>query len=131
MQDRRFRQALPLVSQNIANNVATADDYIQKANCLLYMKNDANSYNEVINLINEAKRIKPNNINIFKTEIIANLRQNKFNDARNLLASYNERLLSLIKFNEDIPELEKTRRYYFVNSELVWVDDMAQKLKAF
>ncbi|MDO4985931.1 MAG: hypothetical protein Q4E48_09560 [Prevotella sp.] len=95
------------------------------------MKNDANSYNEVINLINEAKRIKPNNINIFKTEIIANLRQNKFNDARNLLASYNERLLSLIKFNEDIPELEKTRRYYFVNSELVWVDDMAQKLKAF
>ena len=131
MQDRRFRQALPLVSQNISNNVGTADDYIQKANCLLYMKNDANSYNEVVNLIGEAKKIRPNNINIYKTEIIVYLRQARYNEAKNLLASYRERLLSMIKFSEEIPEIEKTRRYNYINSEIIWVDDMTQKLKAF
>lgn len=131
MQDRRFRQALPLVSQNIDNNVGTADDYIQKANCLLYMKNDANSYLEVVNLINKAKMIKPENINIYKTEIIVNLRQAKYIEARGLLASYRDKLLSMLKYSDEVPEVVKTRRYYFVNTELAWVDDMSQKLKAF
>lgn len=131
MEDRRYRQALPLLNQNIDNNVGTADDYIQKANCLLYMKNDPQSYAEVDRLISEAKKIKPHNINIYKTEIIASLRQNKYSDGRALLESYRENLLSMLKPNENIPELERNRRYNFVQSELTWTDDMAQKLKAF
>lgn len=131
MEDRRFRQALPLVSQNIDNNVGTADDYIQKANCLLYMKNDAQSNLEVTRLINEAKRIKPQNINIYKTEIIASLRQSKYSAAGSLLESYRQKLNSMLKYDETIPELEKNRIYNFVQSELMWADDMAQKLKAF
>lgn len=131
MQDRRFRQVLPLVSQNIENHVGTADDYIQKANCLLYMKNDAQSYNEVMKLIEVAKRIKPNNINIYKTEIIASLRQSKYNEARSLLASYSEKLISMLNANDRIPEAELSRRYYFAQTELAWADDMAQKLKTF
>lgn len=131
MEDRRFRQALPLVSQNINNNVGTADDYIQKANCLLYMKNDPQSYAEVNRLISEAKKIKPQNINIYKTEIIASLRQTKYSEGRVLLESYREKQYSMLKPNEDIPELERNRRFNFVQSELVWTDDMAQKLKAF
>lgn len=131
MQDRRFRQALPLVSQNIDNQVATCDDYIQKANCLLYLKNDSQSYSEVMNLINEAKRIMPNNINIYKTEIIALLRQSKYNEARGLLSSYKEKLKSMLQQTDKLPETELNRRYYFVNEEMFWADDMSQKLKAF
>lgn len=131
MQDRRFRQALPLVSQNIANGVGTADDYIQKANCLLNMKNDAQSYSEVNKLIEEAKKIKPQNINIYKTEIITSLRQTKYHEARTLLASYKEKLLSMLKSKENIPEMEWSRWYNFINNEIIWTDDMAQKLKAF
>lgn len=131
MQDRRYRQALPLYSQNIENNVGIADDYIQKANCLLYMKSDTKSYNEVNNLINEAQRIKPNNINIYKTEIIANLRQAKYGEAKALLDSYKEKLLSLLKFTDNLPEIEHARRFSYVNEEISWTDDMSQKLKAF
>jgi predicted Zn-dependent protease len=131
MQDRRFRQALPLVSQNIDNNVGTDDDYLQKANCLLYMRNDVNSYNEVTNLINEAKKIRPNNINIYKTEIIAFLRQTKYKEARVLLESYKSLLLTMFKNLEGIPEGEFQRRFIFAQSEMVWAEDMAQKLKAF
>ena len=128
---RRFRQALPLVSQNIDNNVGTADDYIQKANCLLYMKNDPQSYAEVNRLISEAKKVKPQNINIYKTEIIAYLRQSKYSEGRALLESYREKLYSMLKPNENTPELERDRIYNYVQSELIWTEDMTQKLKAF
>lgn len=37
---RHFRQAIALADQNINNGVACADDYLQKANCLLFLKND-------------------------------------------------------------------------------------------
>ena len=131
MEDRRFRQALPLVSQNIDNNVGTADDYIQKANCLLYMKNDPQSYAEVNRLISEAKKVKPQNINIYKTEIIAYLRQSKYSEGRALLESYREKLYSMLKPNENTPELERDRIYNYVQSELIWTEDMTQKLKAF
>lgn len=131
MQDRRFRQALPLVSQNVNNNVGTDDDYIMKARCLLYMKNDDASYNEVVNLINEAKRIRPSNINIYKTEIVAYLRQARYKEARALLDSYKNMLSSLYKNNEGFPEREFAARYNYAQSEMVWVDDMIQKLKAF
>ena len=131
MQNRRFRQALPLVSQNIENHVGTADDYIQKANCLLYMKNDSQSYAEVNSLINEAKKVMPQNINIYKTEIISSLRQTKYAEGRALLNSYREKLNSMLTQNDKIPEAEEYRRYVFVREELMWVNDMTQKLKAF
>lgn len=131
MQNRRFKQTLPLVSQNIVNNVGTADDYIQKANCLLYMRNDAESYKEVMSLISEAKKIEPNNINVFKTEIIAQLRQNNYIEARSLVNSYKERLSSVINNKSNLPEKEWTRLYNFARSEIYWANDMSIKLKSF
>lgn len=131
MQDRRFKQALPLVSQNINNNVATVDDYIQKANCLLYLKNDTKSYTDVINLIENAKSIRPNNINIYKTEIVAYLRQGKYDKAKELLKAYKEKLLAIAKKNENYPASEWSRLYKYAFGELEWTDDMSQKLKAF
>lgn len=130
MEDRRFRQALPLFSQNINNNVATAEDYIQKANCLLYMKNDADSYKEVLSLINEAKRIAPNNINVYKTEIVLYLRQERYAETKNLLNSYRERLETMMRENER-PENEWLRAYRFAVHEIMWVNDMVLKLRSF
>ena len=131
MQDRRFRQAMPLVSQNINNNVATADDYIQKANCLLYLRNDESTHSEVTSLINEAKKLAPNNINIHKTEILALLRQKNYGGAKSLLATYKERLLKMRSSDNNRPEDIWSIAYKFATSELVWADDMSMKLRSF
>ena len=88
MQNKRFRQVLPLVSQNINNMVATADDYILKAYCLLYLKNDIGSSDEIMSLLTEAKGLAPNNINIYKAEILAYLRKNNYSYALSLLKDY-------------------------------------------
>ena len=77
------------------------------------------------------RQIEPNNINIFKTEIIAQLRQNKYNEARLLVDSYKERLSSAIKNNSNMPEKEWTRLYNFAISEISWANDMSLKLKSF
>ena len=131
MQNRRFRQALPLVSQNIQNQVATDDDYIQKANCLLYMKNDPKSYAEVLSLIDEAKKINSNNINIYKTEIVAYLRQDKYGEAKKLLNAYKGKLTSILENKDNIPEQIWARNYSYAQYEISWVNDMIQKLQPF
>lgn len=73
-EDRRFRQVLPLVSQNISNHVGTAEDYIFKANCMMSLYDSAESNSEILQLIEVAKQLEPTNINIYKTEILAFLR---------------------------------------------------------
>lgn len=125
--DCRFRQCLPYVSQNIENNVATSDDYILKANCLLSTKNDPQSNLEVLSLIDKAKLIAPNNINIHKTEIIATLRMDDKIKAIELLNNY---MAILDSYNLD--EI-KSDDYWdavrqFVNSEKKWASQMALKL---
>ena len=126
-EDRRFRQCLPYVSQNIENNVATADDYILKANCLLSTKNDNESNNEVINLIDKAKQLDDNNINIFKTEIIATLRLGDKAQAIELLSQYIEKLntYSLEGIESDAVWSELNR---FITSEKNWAHKMNIKL---
>lgn len=130
MQDRRYKQALPLFSQNIENNVATADDYIQKANCLLYMRNDKETYKEVLKLIDLAKSASPNNINIYKTEIIALLRQNSYSEARTKIKSYEDKLHTMMSENQR-PDKIWTRAYEYASRELIWTNDMSQKLRTF
>ena len=96
--DRRFHQCLPYVNQNIKNGVATADDYILKANCLLSTKNVVASNQEVLELISIAKQLDADNINIYKTEIIATLRLNNKPKALELLNLY---ITTLDSFNLD------------------------------
>lgn len=72
--DCRFRQCIPYVRQNIENGVATIDDYILMANCLLSTKNDEESNNEAIRLIEKAKSFNVSDINLNKVEILATLR---------------------------------------------------------
>ena len=131
MQDRRFRQALPLFSQNIKNGVAIIDDYIQKANCLLYLRNDAQLYGEVTTLLNEAKKINPNNINIYKTELIAAFRHKDYAQCKELLKAYIDRVKSFMKKDENYPERNWTQLYNYARDEIIWANDMSAKLRAF
>jgi predicted Zn-dependent protease len=126
--DCRFRQCLPYVNQNIENGVGTADDYILKANCLLSTKNDEASNLEVIELINKAKSLDENNVNIHKSEIIATLRIGDRTKAISLLDNYIQILngYDLDKINSD-KTWDNIRD--FVITEREWAKDMIVKLK--
>ena len=128
--NRRYRQVLPLVQQNIDNHVATADDYILKANCLIALRNDPQSNAEVLSAINIAKSLNSNNINIYKAEIIASLRLKKKAEAQKLLLEYISRLDQMSKSMEEIRSAT-TWDYTnnFIVAETTWADNMTIKLK--
>ncbi len=129
-EDRRFRQTLPLVDTNIKNGVATAEDYILKANCLLALYNDDASNNEVLSLINKAEAIDESNINHYKAEILGNLRLRKFDVAQQLLQSY---ISALNKMEIQLKEIESDVtwdiNYKFIVSERDWAKRMCVKVK--
>ena len=91
-QDRRFKQALSLVEQNINNNVGTAADYVLKANCYLALYNTQESNQEVLNALNKAKTLNPDDINIYKSEVLALLRAGRQTDALENLKEYQLKL---------------------------------------
>ena len=127
---KRFREALADVTRNIDNNVATTDDYLIKANCLLALYDTEDSNREVLALIQKAKNLDPNNINIYKAEILSELRlknNNRAIEELNLYRTY------LDKIGTDIlPTIRNERRwerlYDFIINESDWVDKMLIKL---
>lgn len=130
-EDRRFRQVLPLVEQNINNGVATAEDYILKANCLLALHNEVSTNNEALDAINSAKNIDESNINIYKAEIIANLRLKKHTASQNLLEQYIQKLNEM-ELSLQAIESDNTWDYThnFIKSEKDWAKRMLIKVKA-
>lgn len=129
-EDRRFRLVLPLVNQNIYNDVATSEDYILKAHCLLALNNDSQTNLEVLELVNIAKSLDESNINIYKVEILANLRLERYLVAQELLTGYVQQLnqmeLSLDKIESDITW---DANYKFIVSERDWANRMNVKVK--
>lgn len=121
----RFEQALKFVNQNIENNVATDDDYLLKARCLLNLEDTPDSNAEALSLICKAKEINPNNINIVKTEIIASIRNGSLSDAQSLLSKYMDDLETTLA-SIDIDS--RSRNYY--NGELDWARRMRIKVQA-
>lgn len=127
---RRFRQVLPLVEQNIKNGVATADDYILKANCLLALKNDPASNSEAMQSIVKAKSLSPENINLYKSEIIASLRLNQKAVAQQQLQDYIIRLDEMSASLKDIfSENIWSSNNSFISNERSWASKMLIKLK--
>ena len=128
-EDRRFREALTFATQNIENNVATAEDYIIKANCLLALHNDSQSNNQILELISCAKTLEPTNINIYKAEILANLRLGDRNKAIELLTTYSD---SLTRMQSQLTDTESDNTWdtmnKFINTELSWSNKMKIKL---
>ena len=129
-EDRRFRQVLPLVNQNIYNDVATAEDYILKANCLLALSNDSQNNMEILELVETARSLEPTNINIYKAEILGNLRLRKFDVAQQLLQSYISALNEIEMQLKDIEsDITWDANYKFVISERDWANRMLIKVK--
>lgn len=126
---RRFSQVIPLVDQNIKNNVATSEDYILKANCLLSTQNTVESNNEVYALINKAKAIDSNNINIYKAEIIAMLRLGNKQAAIKMLEDYITKLKQLLNEVENTTEKIYNSAFSFASREQGWAEKMIIKLK--
>lgn len=118
--NRRFKQVLPFVSQNIANGVGTVDDYLIKARCLLALYDTPESNIEVATLINSAKEADPKNINIYKIDILSRLRMGKQQEAMVLLNEYEDKLKAC-RVNSDM--------LTFINSEIGWCTDMKIKLR--
>lgn len=130
-EDRRFRQVLPLVDQNIINGVATSEDYILKAHCLLALHNDEQTNLEVLEMINIAKTLDETNINIYKAEILANLRLKKHALALDLLTQYIQRLNEM---ELSLKEIRSDRTWdtnnKFILTERDWAKRMIIKMKA-
>ena len=119
----RFAQALKYVDQNIENGVATDDDYLIKANCLMNLRNDKSSMSEALALIRKAKTINSENINILKAEILAAIRLEQFADANQLILEYQDRLqdsMSLVEFGSPV--------YSSLSDEFDWSRRMGVKL---
>lgn len=121
----RFTQALKHVTQNINNGVATDDDYLIKALCTLNLFSDAQHNQEALALVQKAKAINPNNVNILRTEIIASLRCNEKEKAASLLEAY---LRDLDKSMTEISNKDSKSYSYFKN-EYDWARKMAIKVK--
>ena len=119
----RFAQALKYVDQNIEIGVATDDDYLIKANCLMNLRNDKSSMSEALALIRKAKTINSENINILKAEILAAIRLEQFADAHQLILEYQDRLqdsMSLVEFGSPV--------YNSLSDEFDWSRRMGVKL---
>ena len=129
-EERRFRQVLPLVNQNIYNGVATSEDYILKANCLLALHDDPQTNREILEIVETAKTIDPTNINIYKAEILANLRLKNYSASQSLLEQYIQLLNELKMQLKDIEsDITWDANYKFVISERDWANRMLIKVK--
>lgn len=126
---RRFKEAMSYVDQNIQNNVATADDYLIKANCLLSLNGTQKSDKDVLLLISQAKRIDPTNINIFKVEILVELRLKNTVGAKTMLGQYAKYLAEMEETLRSIQHPETWLRLYnYIIDEKDWVNKMSIKL---
>ena len=126
----KFACCLELVRQNIRNHVATSDDYLLAANCLLSLLDNDDSNREVFEMIESAKAIDPGNINSYKVEILLMLRLKKYEKAIGLLENYYGVLAG--KTNGESPALDTTVTQYtfeFVSREQSWAKRMLCKLK--
>lgn len=128
---RRYRQALRLIEQNIANNVATTEDYIIRASCLLALYNNSTSNQKAEASIAQAKKLSPNDINIFKPEIITLLRLNKNNEAIDMLKNYQTAIDETLVSLKDIGNGNEWSYWnnYFL-SEKNWTKNMLIKIGA-
>lgn len=120
---RHFRQAITLADQNINNGVACADDYLQKANCLLFLKNDRQTNIEANQLIEEAKKLDAQNVNIYRLTILIALRKDNYDLAITLLHQY----LEILGIDADKPTEDQ---FNYRNSESYWALNMLSKIQA-
>lgn len=129
--DRRFKQCLPLINQNIENGVATADDYLIKARCLLAMDSSQNACEEILSTIEKAKELNANKVNIYKTEIMVYLRLEDYTKAIELLSSYYDAAnVEIAKLSENNQDLLYKEYDSFLRKEMDWASNMLIKIRS-
>lgn len=128
--DRRFKQCLPLVNQNILNKVATADDYLIKARCLLAMDSSQGACEEILIAIGKAKELNASIINVCKTEIMVYLRLNDYEKVISLLSSYSDKLNAAITSLSNCNTLMYDAHYKFLQQEVEWTNNMLVKIES-
>lgn len=121
-ENRRFKQCMAMVEQNIVNGMGTVDDYMLYARCLLAFENTPESNAQILELIEKAKAIDSfyHNINIDKTEILVYLRLKQYDKAQTLLCAYQERIAAMG---------EEFKHVIFFEQEYNWATNMILKIK--
>lgn len=121
-ENRRFKQCMAMVEQNIVNGMGTVDDYMLYARCLLAFENTPESNAQILELIEKAKAVDSfyHNINIDKTEILVYLRLKQYDKAQTLLSAYQERIAAMS---------EELKHIIFFEQEYNWATNMILKIK--
>lgn len=129
-QKRNFLNAFEFAKQNIDNHVASDDDFVICSASLQILDNSDQSNNESMEYLNNAEKLNPININIYKYKAILFLRMKKKDDALNCLLTYNKNI------NEELSRLESIksedvwkRNYLYLISEVSWTRNMIIKTK--
>lgn len=131
-ENKRFRESLRLVEQNIKNKVATYNDYLLYANNLLNLYNTDDKINDALESLKTAKSIDPDNINSYKTEALIYLRKQEFLNAKQQLRIYKDKLLSLNSKLETIKDSNTWKTFsQQLSTEINWASNMELKLKDF
>ena len=123
--DRRFTRCINFITQNINNQVATAEDYLLKANCLMLVNNTEESNQQVADLIAKAREIKPNGLGADKTEILLTLRMKKYEEAMKQINQYKEELEQLTTS----PSCITANTCNYLSDEISWCKAMLAKLR--
>ena len=84
-----------------------------------------------MSLLTEAKGLAPNNINIYKAEILAYLRKNNYSYALSLLKDYKNKLEAIIKAENNLPDDSWSSLYDYATKENNWAGEMLIKLRSF
>lgn len=122
--NKRYKETMKLLDQNIRNGVASYDDYILQSRCLLYLKNDAQSNHLALEYVEKAKRISPSIINIQKSEILVRLRLKQVDTALKLLEDYIGRVQNYYDENREFADARD-----YANTEIPWARDMISRLR--
>ncbi len=120
----RFRQCMTLLNQNIENGVATADDYLLKAACMLRLEDSPESNSEALALMGKARELDPGNINLHKQEGIVHLRLKHTDAAVASLQAYLgelETVKARLSQNSD-------KTYLLISQEYKQTQNMLRKL---
>ena len=85
---------------------------------------------EILEIVETAKSIDPSNINIYKAEILANLRLKKFVESQSLLEQYVQKLNEMeISLKEIESDITWDSNYKFITTERDWAERMLIKVK--
>lgn len=96
---------------------------INKANCLLFLKNDRQTNIEANQLIEEAKKLDAQNVNIYRLTVLIALREDNYDLAITLLHQY----LEILGIDADKPTEDQ---FNYRNSESYWALNMLSKIQA-